>query len=159
WRRLVHLVGRFLGRTDGPVRLLDWGCGCGAIARHAIGDQRFTYAGADIDADNISWCTETMGPRFAALGIHPPMPFVDGAFDVAIGISVMTHLRHEDQVEWLGELARVTRRGGLCILSVLGIHAAAKAPEYAKLLAQNGYLFCPADAHEINRIIDVPGYY
>lgn len=37
-----------------------------------------------------------------------------------IGISVVTHLREADQFLWLAELQRVTKRGGLLLLSVRG---------------------------------------
>ncbi|MGB7553755.1 MAG: class I SAM-dependent methyltransferase [Candidatus Korobacteraceae bacterium] len=52
--------------------------------------------------------------------MYPPTPFEDGRFDLVVGISVMTHLKEADQFLWLGELQRLTKRGGLLLLSVRG---------------------------------------
>ena len=37
--------------------ILDWGCGCGRIYRYFNTLKRPSITGADIDADNINWCT------------------------------------------------------------------------------------------------------
>jgi SAM-dependent methyltransferase len=101
-------------------RILDWGCGCGRLSRY-FADLQVTVTGADVDADNVRWCSEnlTFG-RFETIPLHPPTPFADSSFDLAFGTSVLTHLTESVQFEWLAELKRVVRPGGILLLSFLG---------------------------------------
>jgi SAM-dependent methyltransferase len=112
-------------RFDRPLTsfssILDWGCGSGRVTRHLIRMGCPAIIGADIDPDNIQWCRENLkGAKFHHLQLRPPTPFEDGQFDLVIGISVVTHLKEADQFLWLAELQRLTKRGGLLLLSVSG---------------------------------------
>jgi SAM-dependent methyltransferase len=101
-------------------RVFDWGCGCGRLARY-FGEFPVHLTGADVDDDNVKWCkTNLPFGRFETIPLHPPMPFPDAAFDLAIGTSVFTHLTEPVQFEWLAELRRVVRPGGVLLLSFLG---------------------------------------
>jgi SAM-dependent methyltransferase len=74
-----------------------------------------------VDADNVRWCAENLKfGKFETIPLHPPMPFPDSAFDLAFGTSVFTHLSESVQFEWLAELRRVVRPGGILLLSFLG---------------------------------------
>lgn len=102
------------------THVLDWGCGAGRLTRYLT---RFSDAvtGVDIDPDNIAGCRVTVpGAEFLTVPLSPPMPLADGAVDLVIGLSVMTHLREAMQQAWLGELRRITRPGGIVLLSVQG---------------------------------------
>ena len=46
------------------------------------------------------------------------MDFPDAEFDAVVGVSVFTHLPNQLQDIWLAELRRVTKPGGVLILSV-----------------------------------------
>jgi SAM-dependent methyltransferase len=100
-------------------RVLDWGCGCGRVSRFmeaAHGAE--AVVGVDIDAVGIAWLHEHGGQgRYRRIGGNPQLPFTDDAFDLVYGISVMTHLRQEDQRRWLEELSRVLAPGGVAILT------------------------------------------
>jgi Methyltransferase domain len=50
----------------------------------------------------------------------PPLPYPDRAFDLVYNHSVFTHIDERRQDMWLSELQRVTRPGGLVLLSVHG---------------------------------------
>lgn len=99
--------------------VLDWGVGCGRIARFFDKGEPKLY-GVDIDAVNIGWCQKHL-PWIDAVqtATDPPLPFADGMFELVYGHSVMTHLAEPDQLAWLAELARVTKPGGHCLLTVL----------------------------------------
>ena len=101
----------------GPV--LDWGCGCGRVARFLFPSLAHPY-GADIDADNVDWCLENLPGRFSVISPHPPVSYPDGYFDWIYGISVFTLLAERDQLEWLGELGRLTAPGGYVLATVQG---------------------------------------
>lgn len=99
--------------------VLDWGIGCGRIARFFERDKPVLY-GVDIDAVNIAWCKQHLRwVKTAQTSPDPPLPFADGMFELVYGHSVMTHLAEADQLAWLAELARVTKPGGYCLLTVL----------------------------------------
>lgn len=117
---LRHGLRSVTGRdvSDFP-QVLDWGCGCGRLTRY-LTDYPVAVTGTDVDADNVAWCARNLPGRFETIPLHPPMPFADGSFDLAIGTSVFTHLTEPVQFEWLAELRRVVRPGGILLLSVLG---------------------------------------
>lgn len=101
----------------GPV--LDWGVGCGRIARFFDKKGPKLY-GVDIDSVNIRWCQKNLPwVETVQTGTAPPLPFADGMFELVYGHSVLTHLAEPDQLAWLAELARVTKPGGYCLLTVL----------------------------------------
>jgi len=116
-RALVAVSGTHLHEFS---RVLDWGIGCGRVARHFPASRGSILTGCDIDGDNIDWCTKHLSGTFVASELTPPLPFADATFDVVYGISVFTHFREPMQLRWLEELSRVTRPGALLLLTVHG---------------------------------------
>jgi SAM-dependent methyltransferase len=122
---IVQRVGRHLrdmGHDWNAFHsILDWGCGAGRITRYLLTETGATVHGADIDADNIAWCRANLAPGlFHVVPLVPPTDIADGAYDLVIGTSVLTHLTEEMQFAWLAELQRITRPGALLFLSVSG---------------------------------------
>jgi len=116
-RVLVALTGRHLHAFD---RVLDWGVGCGRLARHFPSAHARAFAGCDIDRDNVDWCAANLPGTFAASRLLPPLPFDDASFDAVYGVSVFTHMREPMQLAWLAELARVMRPGGFLVTTTHG---------------------------------------
>ncbi|HEX2390830.1 MAG TPA: class I SAM-dependent methyltransferase, partial [Casimicrobiaceae bacterium] len=116
-QRLDRAVQAIAGRRLATfARVLDWGVGCGRLARHWPAAQaRVSLTGCDIDRDNVAWCTAHLPGTFGPSQLTPPLPFPDRAFDLVYGISVFTHLREPMQLRWLVELARVTSPGALLL--------------------------------------------
>jgi SAM-dependent methyltransferase len=104
------------------TRVLDWGVGCGRIARHVLHlCPQVELHGIDIDADNIAWCAANLpGGHFAVGPLMPPLPFPDDYFDFIYANSVFTHLTEAAQNCWLAELARVLRPDGKALATVHG---------------------------------------
>lgn len=150
-------------RFDRPLAsfgaVLDWGCGAGRLSRylHQCG---VTVTGVDIDADNVAGCARMLPDcRFQAVDLWPPTALPAAAFDLVIGLSVMTHLTQAAQHAWLAELQRVTRPGGIVLLSVQGlaqsalyldaagqriahnhgVHVAGPNPQLAGMLPESDY--------------------
>jgi SAM-dependent methyltransferase len=127
--------GKGLAET-GPV--LDWGCGCGRVARFVARSGADLY-GADIDADSTQWCAENIAGTFKPISTEPPTPFAQDFFGAIYGISVFTHLTQQAEKQWLTELHRIAKPGGLILMSVHGDLRAAQdgllehilAPEFA----------------------------
>jgi SAM-dependent methyltransferase len=126
------------GRLAGLGPVLDWGCGCGRVARF-VAQSGAELSGADIDAENARWCGEHITGRFTGISTEPPMPYADNSFAAIYGISVFTHLTQHYEELWLAELSRIARPGALLLLSVHGGAAAANggllehilSPEFA----------------------------
>lgn len=109
--------------TDYP-RALEFGCGCGRMLLHLkdVGAKVELY-GVDIDAEAIGWAKRHIPwVRCSVNGGLPPLDFPDGHFDLVFNQSVFTHLDERYQDAWLAELSRVTRPGGVLVLSVSGEH-------------------------------------
>jgi len=99
--------------------VLDWGCGCGRIARYLAPLAR-EFCGCDIDADNVAWCAGHLPGRYSASTLRPPLPYEEGAFDLIYGVSVFTHFRSELEALWIAELQRVAAPGALLLMTVHG---------------------------------------
>jgi SAM-dependent methyltransferase len=100
--------------------LLDFGCGCGRVARHWAGLAVQTH-GCDLDPALVGWCRRRLPHgRFVANDVRPPLPYPGATFDLVYALSVFTHLPEALQRPWMEELRRVLRPGGHLILSVHG---------------------------------------
>jgi SAM-dependent methyltransferase len=117
--------------------VLDFGCGCGRLARQLI-QQRprpERYAGVDLHAGMIRWCNENLAPRAPGFAfhhhdvlyggfnpgegkpLHDVLPFGDDEFSLIISISVFTHLTQSQTEAYLSELSRVLAPGGILLTS------------------------------------------
>lgn len=100
--------------------LLDFGCGCGRLARLFKGHPH-KVSGCDIDRRQVTWVKENLAYIDARLSsVRPPLPYDDNTFDGIISISIFSHLNEESQDQFLSELHRVTRSGGYLFLTVHG---------------------------------------
>jgi len=110
-------VGRELKSFD---RILDFGCGCGRTLMHLKGRAPSAQIyGTDIDAGAIAWCRQHL--KFATFDLAeetPPTKYASDTFDFIYAISVFTHLDENYQFRWLDELRRITRPGGILLLTV-----------------------------------------
>jgi SAM-dependent methyltransferase len=150
FRKLERTLSTVFGKSFRDFRsLLDWGCGCGRIARHFVKGESIAYTGVDIDGGNVAWCTESLrtgglrDARFANCPLYPEMPLESSAFDLVIGVSVLTHLREREQLQWLEELARVSSPGAVLLLTVMGDAAVCRSAlpiELFTALCAQGYL-------------------
>jgi SAM-dependent methyltransferase len=111
---------------DAYERVLDFGSGCGRVARQLM-QQRVPpreYRGIDLHAGMVEWCQASLtpiAPQFqfvhqdiASPGLNPgpekpltlALPVPDGWATLALAISVFTHLIEPQADHYLSELAR-----------------------------------------------------
>jgi SAM-dependent methyltransferase len=100
-------------------RVLDWGCGCGRLARH-LDTSPTRLFGCDIDAENIGWCAENLPGQFSVSSLRPPLPYSNGEFNLIYGLSVFTHFRPAIEALWLAELRRVAAPGAILLMTIHG---------------------------------------
>jgi SAM-dependent methyltransferase len=102
--------------------VLDFGCGSGRLLRWLLPhvDAGATLTGCDIHEPSVRWLREQYpsAVRLYASDVEPPLPEPDGTFDLVCAISVFTHVT--GWADWLLELRRVLKPGGLLVASVLG---------------------------------------
>ena len=127
------LVGDISRRTplDPGLRILDIGCGIGRLAtalhRHRPG---VIYTGFDVVRYGIEWCRKRLRDapdfRFDHVDVrnrfYNPLgrinaesfhfPYDDNRFDLAVAISVFTHLLEDDTRRYFAEGIRTLRPGG-----------------------------------------------
>lgn len=103
--------------------ILDFGCGCGRLARMFKGHPH-NIAGCDIDSRHIDWISGNLDFMSATLSsVKPPLPYSDNEFDGIISISIFSHLNEKSQDEFLSELYRICAPGGYLFLTVHGEQA------------------------------------
>jgi 2-polyprenyl-3-methyl-5-hydroxy-6-metoxy-1,4-benzoquinol methylase len=113
---IITAIGKYLDITQSGIKILDWGCGPGRIVRHLpeLLPQATVYA-TDYNKKYVKWCSEKLKNIEISLNsIHPPLNYDSDFFDVAIGISIFTHLSAQNHVAWVDELWRIIKPGG-CI--------------------------------------------
>lgn len=98
-------------------RVLDWGCGCGRIARHMPSLTPAAIVGRDIDAYTVKWCAENLDGDFKRSALSPPLDIADASIDFVYGFSVLTHLSAQMQAAWFKELGRILKPGALAALT------------------------------------------
>jgi SAM-dependent methyltransferase len=139
-----------VGREMDSFRdVLDFGCGCGrTIIWFSDAARSAHFSGTDIDADAVEWCREHLS--FASFGVNQPTPslaYGADSFDLVYALSVFTHLDQAYQLLWLRELQRVTRPGGLVLLSLHGSYYWSRmAPRQIEEIRNRGMLFLRAPA-------------
>jgi ubiquinone/menaquinone biosynthesis C-methylase UbiE len=116
-------------------RVLDVGSGIGRMARPLVGylNEQGSYEGFDVVKTGVEWCENnitTTNPKFRFT--HIPLkndlynldtpqtannfrfPYTDGEFDFCFLTSVFTHMLPEDTQNYLREISRTLKPGGIC---------------------------------------------
>jgi SAM-dependent methyltransferase len=101
--------------------ILDFGCGCGRVARHWALLEGPEVHGCDYNAELVGWCRANLPfMRAAQNSLEPPTPYDDESFDFLYAFSVLSHLDEPLQDAWVAEYRRLLRPGGQLLVSVLG---------------------------------------
>jgi ubiquinone/menaquinone biosynthesis C-methylase UbiE len=117
-------------------RVLDVGCGTGRMARPLAGYLTSgSYDGIDIVAHAIEWCqrayerlpnfhfhladicNQAYNPAGKLRAAEYKFPFADESFDFVYLTSVFTHMLPADMENYLGEVTRVLKPGGRCLIT------------------------------------------
>ena len=107
---------------ESASNVFDFGCGTSRILRYMIeflsGPQ---YYGSEVFDENVEW-GKCAFPE--VIYIHqnnfPPLDIQDSTFDIIYAYSIFTHFEEKIHLQWLSELHRTLRKGGLLILTVHG---------------------------------------
>jgi SAM-dependent methyltransferase len=120
---LAGIIRQRLGGKEG-LKILEWGCGPARVIRHlpaAVGGAGTEVYGSDYNPASIAWCRQHIPHiNFVSNGLEPPLPLGAGQFDFIYAISVFTHLSEAVSQQWVAELSRVARPGGMLVVTTNG---------------------------------------
>lgn len=112
---LVDIAERKFDTQLTDLAVLDVGSGPGAIHRHLAG--RFGYlTGVDIAPGMISAAQKNNPDNNYVLYDGYKLPFADNSFDMAYTICVMHHVPSGQWGDYLAEMKRVVRTGGVVVV-------------------------------------------
>ncbi len=127
-----------LGELQPYESVLDVGCGIGRKTFPLTGylNEQGRYEGFDIVRTGIRWCQKTISkqypnfhfqwvdvynryynPQGRTRASEFEFPFADQTFDFVILGSVFTHLLPDDLENYFGQVARVLKKGGRCLIT------------------------------------------
>ncbi|RYF06397.1 MAG: methionine biosynthesis protein MetW [Comamonadaceae bacterium] len=102
----MHAIARLVPHG---ARVLDLGCGDGALLSHLLRERGCTGYGVEIDDANVLACVRR-GVNVVQLNLDEGLAmFGDNSFDVVLQIDTLQHLRNAEVM--LRETARVGRSG------------------------------------------------
>jgi SAM-dependent methyltransferase len=111
---LVRLARLHLG-DPAQLEALDVGCGIGLTDNHLSGRFR-SLTGTDVSHGVLETATrENPGVRYE-LAERGRLPFEESAFDLAFAVCVVQVVPPAERPQFVAELARVTRHGGLIVV-------------------------------------------
>jgi SAM-dependent methyltransferase len=135
FRSVGELYETFAERPLEALRsVLDFGCGCGRLLRwFQTALPHVALHGADVRKASVAWCRQHLRGTFVDNGTLPPLPLADESVELTVALSVFSHLSLQQNLAWLRELVRVTRRDGLLLLTTHGAFALAACARHAHL--------------------------
>jgi 2-polyprenyl-3-methyl-5-hydroxy-6-metoxy-1,4-benzoquinol methylase len=106
--------------TGKPI-ILDWGCGTGRVIQHIpnIVPEAVCH-GCDSNNNRINWARKQIHQVQFSISEGVTLPYASQQFNLIFGISVLTHIAAEEQIEYVRELHRLLQPGGILILSTHG---------------------------------------
>jgi len=106
---LMWAMPRAIAKED---VVLDYGCGCGRIARHFAFIENFY--GIDVDASAIRWCKRHLHGTYDVR----PFPPAGIAFTIIYAVSIFTHMDEPEQDRTLAAIHRALAPDGIFIATL-----------------------------------------
>jgi SAM-dependent methyltransferase len=115
------IVGAAGVDLDSLEAILDFGCGCGRVARHWAGLDGTEVHGSDYNPRLVEWCQRNLPFVQARTNeLEPPTAYPDARFDLVYAISILTHLTEPLAMRWMAEWRRILRPGALLLFTTHG---------------------------------------
>ncbi|MBX4200292.1 class I SAM-dependent methyltransferase [Candidatus Parcubacteria bacterium] len=113
-RGMTHfLIKKYGGPMDGSLKILDMGCGTGALLGEL--ERHGEATGIDFSDKAVTFCKQR-GIQDVRPGRAENLPAISNLYDVVLALDVIEHVG--DDVRAIQELKRVARPGGVVIIFV-----------------------------------------
>lgn len=118
-------IGQIICQTHSgrPLKILEWGCGPARVLQYlqSPSDDRWELYGSDYNPITVNWCCNNLPQiHFYHNDLEPPIQATSESFDVIYCISVFTHLSESLHYQWVQEILRLLKPGGLFISTFHG---------------------------------------
>lgn len=147
-RSIAQCIVQTLGAHGVALKyltVLDFACGPGrVISEFAGATESCALYGSDIDAEAIGWASENLSTkaRFSINGVATPTAYTSGMFDVIYSVSLFTHLDARAQDQWLAEMQRLLKPGGVLLATTHGRFTTDSCtPAELALLVRDGIVY------------------
>lgn len=101
-----------------PLDILEWGCGPARVLQFldSPSGRQWKLYGSDYNSKTVDWCRNNL-PHIGFFNneLEPPLQAESARFDVIYCISVFTHLSEPLHYQWINEIVRLLKPGGLFI--------------------------------------------
>jgi SAM-dependent methyltransferase len=116
----AHEISRIISaeRPEKFLRILEWGGGPARVLQHLNSPDDYSWDlwGSDYNLQSISWCQHNWSDiHFIHHELEPPIPVENEFLDVIYCISVFTHPSEASHHQWVTEILRLLKPGGLFI--------------------------------------------
>lgn len=113
-RQLIRSLIRERHQADGLLRILDLGCGTGAMLDVLAPFGKVT--GADFAVEALSFCRQRGNQYALTRADARRLPFADSSFDVVTAMDIIEHIDNDKAAS--AEIFRVLRPGGQVYITV-----------------------------------------
>ena len=153
---LQELVTRHFGHSARPA-LLDVGCGIGQIHRWLLGRFR-EICGVDSSRQSIEEARRRNPEVRYEVSAGASLPYSSDTFDITTSICVVHHVEPATWLEFVVELKRVTRPGGLvCLIEHNPLNPLTRLAVYRCPFDEDARLLSARHARKLLRLAGLTG--
>jgi SAM-dependent methyltransferase len=117
-----RLTAELASRLPEGARVLDLGCGAGALARLLA--ERFEVVGVDISQEQLALARKDVPEATFVEADFGTLELEEASFDAVCALYSITHLARREHAALFARIAGWLRPGGLCLASLaLAVHA------------------------------------
>ncbi|MCL2494875.1 MAG: class I SAM-dependent methyltransferase [Oscillospiraceae bacterium] len=152
-KMITRIIRKYV--SGDQLVVCEFGCGPARIVRHLRSADAgiAKLIGTDYNAKTIRWCKAAVPEIvFIQNELAPPFDLPDHSLDVLYCVSVFTHLSEEMHFEWIREIRRVLKPGGLFIGTFHGEKSFNRLLPYEQARYLRGELVSRGNVKEGSRI-------
>lgn len=115
-KHIISLAEEYVSGNE--LVVAEWGCGPARLVQHIkpLFPRVKRVIGFDYNKNTVEWCkTSIKGVEFYKNELNPPLALENNSVDILYCVSVFTHLSEKLHYDWIREIKRVLKPGGVFI--------------------------------------------